>query len=105
MDYLDKFKKIMEHDKLLITDFQKKINQLDKFVENRHDQSIFSMLSKIHGCESVINETEFKNNPQAPYDYPFLSVRKGGHGLKDKIQFNLFYFKKIKTPTYFEIKH
>lgn len=103
--YLEQFRKIIEHDQLLITDFYNKTNQINQFVENRHDQSIFSMLSKINGCESIANETEFKNNPKIQYDFPFLSVRKGGHGIKDKIKFNLLYFKKIKTPTYFEIQH
>ena len=57
------------------------------FVENRHDQSIFSLLSKVYGCERIKNETEFKLRPSQQYDYPFLSVRTYGHGLKDKINF------------------
>jgi len=102
-NYLNEFSKLMEFDKDLITDKYNKKNQIHNFKENRHDQSIFSLLSKVHGCEFVENETEFKERPELQYEYPFLSVRKGGHGYKDRLKFYLFYYKKIKTPVYFEL--
>jgi hypothetical protein len=101
-DYLHEFKKIMDFDQFLITDKYNKIDQKSYFIENRHDQSIFSVISKKFGCEFIKNETEFKERPHDQYDFPFLSVRKGGHGIKDKTKFYMTYFKKIKNPIYFE---
>ena len=102
-DYLNEFRKVMDYDQDLITDKYNNTNQYEYFVENRHDQSIFSMLSKKYGCEFIKNETEFKEMPHEQYEYPFLSVRKGGHGIKDKTKFYLTYYKKIKTPTFFDM--
>ena len=70
LGFLDKFEKILEYDPLLITDFYNK-NQNIGFVENRHDQSIFSILSKKYGSEIIENETEFKNRPEDQYSYPY----------------------------------
>ena len=48
LDQLNNFQKIIEYDNMLITDKYDK-NQIDGFVENRHDQSILSVLSKKYG--------------------------------------------------------
>ena len=33
------------------------------------------------------NETKFHNRKEEQYKYPFLSVRKKGHGPKDKLKY------------------
>ena len=36
-------------------------NQIKEFIENRHDQSILSVMSKKYGSEIIENETYFEN--------------------------------------------
>ena len=50
-------------------------------------QLYFSLLSKIYGGTSIENETIFPKGSEDQYLYPFLSIRKGGHGFKDKAKF------------------
>jgi hypothetical protein len=99
--FMNEFKKVIRHDQYLITDKYNKKQKFKNFKENRHDQSIFSLLSKKYGCEYIENETEYKNRPESQYDSPFLSVRRYGHGLKDKVKFYAFYNTKRKQPVYF----
>ncbi len=99
--YLNEFKKVIEYDQELITDNYNKKQNFQNFKENRHDQSIFSLLSKKYGCEYIENETEYKNRPELQYESPFLSVRRYGHGLKDTFKFYTFYNKIRKQPAYF----
>lgn len=42
----------------LFTD-QKKVTQVDGFIDHRHDQSIFSVIRKKHGVETIPNETTY----------------------------------------------
>ncbi len=97
-NFLNEFKKVIKYDNKLITDFYSK-NQIDEFIENRHDQSIMSLISKLYGGEILENETFFSANSKEQKNYPFLSVRHYGHGLKDKIRYKFGY--KKKTPIYF----
>jgi len=101
-EYFQEFEKILTYDQNLISDIFNKSNQIDTFVENRHDQSIFSLLSKKLGSVSISNETEFKNRPTEQYSYPFLSVRRYGHGLKDYLKFSFNYKNATKDTLYFE---
>ena len=101
VDYFKEYEKLLVTDSRLITDYYSSFEQIPEFVENRHDQSIFSLMSKKYGSEIIKNETEFRLRPSEQYDYPFLSVRVGGHGIKDKIRFYMFYNSKIKTPVFF----
>lgn len=101
-DYLNQYSELLKSDELLITDFYNSRSQNDKFIENRHDQSIFSLLTKTYGGEVIKNETEFKNNPSAQYSYPFLSVRTYGHGIKDQFNFYLNKKKYAKKIVYFK---
>ena len=55
----------------LITDKYNHINKHDAFKENRHDQSIFSLLTKTLGGEIIPNETHFLDNKELQYNYPF----------------------------------
>ena len=61
-DYLNHYSYLLSKDDQLITDYYSFENQHEKFIENRHDQSIFSLMSKIYGCELIKNETEFKKS-------------------------------------------
>ena len=100
--YFETYKKTLLDDINLITDIYNENPQIDQFIENRHDQSIFSLLSKIYGCVNIKNETQFKNNPEQQYDYPFLSVRTYGHKYKDKLKMYLRPKKYFSNPVYFQ---
>jgi hypothetical protein len=47
------------------------------FIENRHDQSLFSVIRKLHGTErSAFDETYFENDwENSGINYPFWAVR------------------------------
>ncbi len=96
--FMQKFNQVVNTDYKLITDFYNS-NQISEFQENRHDQSIMSLITKKYGGEILPNETFFDDNLSEQYDYPFLSVRHYGHGFKDRIKFGLGY--KSKSPIYF----
>ena len=102
MEYFKEYIGVIDHDMYLISDKFNSINQAEGFIENRHDQSIFSLLSKIRGCVSIENETNFSSDPTKQYEYPFLSVRTYGHGLKDKLKFKINYQKKYDLPVFFD---
>tara|TARA_Y100000996_G_scaffold408908_1_gene388734 strand:- start:894 stop:1706 length:813 start_codon:yes stop_codon:yes gene_type:complete len=87
-NFLQSFKDVLLEDINLLTDFYTS-NQVEKFIENRHDQSIMSLISKTMGCESIANETYFEEFSDKQYLYPFLSVRNYGHGLKDRTKYSL----------------
>ena len=101
LNYFMEYEELLKKDRKLITDYYSSFEQTAEFIENRHDQSIFSLMSKKFGAEIIKNETEFRLRPAEQFDYPFLSVRVGGHGIKDKVKFYLFYNSKIKTPIFF----
>ena len=88
------------HDHDLITDNYGN-SELKNFQENRHDQSILSLLTKSLGGVFVENETFFSPNSEKQKSYPFLSVRNYGHGTRDKIKFKLNLKNIKKTPVYF----
>ena len=99
-EFLNEFFKLVEYDKKLITDFYKD-GQIENFKENRHDQSILSLLSKTLGGVIIKNETFFEPNSLNQKDYPFLSVRNYGHGKKDKLKYYFNYKNYKKSPIYF----
>ena len=101
-EYLKEYENILNYDQNLITDFYNNKNQYEFFIEGRHDQSIFSMLSKTRGCEKIQNETKFHDRIDEQYEYPFLSVRKRGHGPKDKLKYAINYKNFKNTPNYFQ---
>ena len=97
----DEYKKVLNFDQKLITDNYNLDSQHEGFVENRHDQSIFSLLTKIYGGEIIKNETHFSKNLNLQKNYPFLAVRRHGHGLLDTVKY-ISNRKNIKnTPVYF----
>jgi len=100
-DYFNQYRKILDENIELITDSYNQKNQIDSFIENRHDQSIFSLLSKINGAEVIPNETEFRTRKDLQYKFPFLSVRAYGHGPKDYLKYFLNPKKFTKETIYF----
>ena len=95
------YREVLKFDKKLITDEYNNITQHQGFVENRHDQSIFSLLTKKMGGVIVPNETHFSQNLELQRNYPFLAVRRHGHGLLDTYKY-VTNQKNIKnTPVYF----
>lgn len=91
MKILDEYKKLLDYDQKLITDYYNKINQEPFFNENRHDQSIWSLLRKKYGScvidndetfffyqnEDGINMNEYeKNNSKLKWEYPIWASRK-----------------------------
>ncbi len=99
-EFFYRFKKLLDFDKYLITDKYSR-NQIESFKENRHDQSIMSLLSKKFGGEVLESQTYFDKNIDKQYDYPILSVRNYGHGVKDRIKYLLNIKNMRKTPKYF----
>ena len=75
-DCLNKIRK----DPLIITDYYNG-NQIECFIDNRHDQSILSVALKIHGSIIIPNETESTDlngyiNSESLQKIPFLASRK-----------------------------
>lgn len=101
-EYLQEYKKLLDFDVKLISDYYNNKSQNNYFIENRHDQSIFSLLSKTYGCVLLKNETQFKLNPENQYNYPFLSVRTYGHKKKDKLKMLFMPKKYYSDPVYFK---
>lgn len=75
--YLNEFEKCIEIDRYLITDKYNKINQKEYFKDNRHDQSISSIIRKKIG--SVIIDSDESWVPPfgrgKSLNYPFWAVR------------------------------
>lgn len=68
---------IIDSDHNLITDYYNNIDQIPEFIDNRHDQSILSVLVKLHGSVVIPNETWFKDfNCPAAQNIPFLATRE-----------------------------
>jgi|TARA_B110000881_G_C18568719_1_gene514324 hypothetical protein len=85
------FEELINHDPYLITDKYNQKNQIDDFKDNRSDQSIFSLLSKIHGCVEIpIDETCISEILDQQEIYPFITTRKR-YTLWQKIRFLLIY--------------
>ena len=89
LEFFNDYKNVLNFDINLITDSYVN-NQDNQFIENRHDQSIFSILGKFYDSIELENETEFRNRKELQYDYPILTVRASNHGLKDKVKLMLF---------------
>ena len=89
-EFFNEYKNLLNIDAELITDKYNDSEQVSEFIENRHDQSLFSLISKKIG-EVLENETNFQNRQDSQFNYPFLQVRKHSHGV-DKIKY--FVFKK-----------
>ena len=87
LSILDKYKEVLESNPKLITDYYNKQNQIPQFIENRHDQSLLSVIGKLYGSISLKNENRFKRKgkriggfrTKESLKYPFWATR-----IKDK---------------------
>lgn len=103
LDYFENYKQVLVSDPKLITDFySNNTKQISSFIEHRHDQSIFSLLSKLYDAKIIKNETEFRNRIAEQYNYPFLSVRNYGHGKKDYAKYLLNRKNFLSQTVYFK---
>lgn len=100
LNYFQEYQNLIDFDVNLITDFYSSDIQIESFVEHRHDQSIFSLLSKKYNSKIIDNETEFRERPKQQFDFPFLSVRSHGHRKKDYLKY-LIKRKKFLSNTIF----
>ena len=100
-DYVDLFFKCLDFDEKLITDYYNNEDNHDEFIENRHDQSIWSLLTKTFGGNIIGNECEFRYREEEQYNYPFLSTRHANQDLLFRTIFKLFKTKAINKPRYF----
>ena len=68
---------IIDNDQKLITDYYNNTDRIPDFIDNRHDQSILSVLFKIYGSVVVPEETWYPdfNCPEAR-SIPFLATRQ-----------------------------
>ena len=72
--------KALHDDRWMFTDHYNK-NQQSYFRENRHDQSIFSMIRKLHNPILIPDETSAPGDRFATkkvFEYPFWATRKRG---------------------------
>jgi hypothetical protein len=80
LEYLDKYEKCIYENPYLITDIYNDKDQHEDFKENRHEQSMTSILRKIHGSE-VIDGDESWIIPfggEESLKYPFWATRIKG---------------------------
>ena len=61
---------------LLFTDEYNKINQPSYFRDNRHDQSVFSVIRKMNNTIVLKDETYFNFGNAESLKYPFWATRK-----------------------------
>jgi hypothetical protein len=101
-NFFEEFQKLLDFDEFLITDKYNNTTQINTFKENRHDQSIMSLISKKYGGEVLESQTYFNDDLNNQSDFPILSVRNYGHGLKDRLKYALNIGDIQKTPKYFE---
>jgi len=77
MDLMDLFIKTVYDYPLMFTDYYNNINQHHEFKENRHEQSVFSILRKLHGSVVIDGDESW----MVPFgrgeslNYPFWAVR------------------------------
>lgn len=71
--------KVLHDNPLLFTDHYNKKNQEPYFIDNRHEQSIFSVIRKMHNPIILTDETYFDNGEftsENAYIHPFWATRK-----------------------------
>lgn len=71
LEFVNKWLQVFYDDFSLVDDTPSKIPNLDGFIENRHDQSVFSILSKIYNA-STVYAGEFEVNSK---NFPFNALR------------------------------
>ena len=75
IEMINKWYEVIDYNPLLFTDYYNK-NQNNYFVDNRHEQSIFSIIRKINGSVLLSDETWFeKFGEEKSLNYPFWATR------------------------------
>ena len=77
MKIIDECINVLRMDHLLVTDHYNKMGQCKDFIDNRHEQSILSLVRKKHGSIVLMDETYFQpfgNNESLKF--PFWTTRK-----------------------------
>lgn len=78
---LDEFYRLLKDDSNLFTDYYNKTDQDSCFKENRHDQSVFSLLRKKYGTIMLSDEAKFLDGTKEAEvfktkKYPFWALRR-----------------------------
>lgn len=77
MKMIDECINVLRTDHLLVTDHYNKIDQCKEFIDNRHDQSILSLVRKKYGSIILTDETWFTSfGNKESMKYPFWATRK-----------------------------
>lgn len=70
LEFVNKWLQVFYDDFSLVDATPSKLTNLDGFIENRHDQSVFSILSKICNLYTIDSEFDFDSK-----SYPFNALR------------------------------
>ena len=73
---IDIFFKTLDYDNLLVTDYYNNKGQDPFFKENRHDQSILSLICKQYGSFVIQDEINTDGCNYKDLDPPFIATRK-----------------------------
>jgi len=77
MKIIDECINVLRTDHLLVTDHYNRMGQCSDFIDNRHDQSILSLVRKKHGSIILTDETWFTSfGNKESLKYPFWATRK-----------------------------
>lgn len=75
IEMINKWYDVIDYNPLLFTDYYNK-NQNNYFVDNRHEQSIFSIIRKLNGSVLLSDETWFEKFGEGKsLEYPFWATR------------------------------
>jgi hypothetical protein len=77
MKIIDECINVLRTDSLMVTDHYNKQGQCSDFIDNRHDQSILSLVRKKHGSIVIADETWFESfGNNESLKCPFWATRK-----------------------------
>ena len=74
---IDEWYQVYENDFSLVDDSQSKTANLDGFIQNRHDQSVFSILCKLHNVD-LLPSDEVEGVTAIVKNNPILAIRDIG---------------------------
>lgn len=75
ISFVKEWNKVSHDDFSLITDGQSRLENFDDFKDNRHDQSILSILGKKYGITTLSTDETYSTNWDTMEDYPLLAKR------------------------------
>jgi len=83
VSFISKWMKVYVDNFQLINDSLSNSNNLNGFLQNRHDQSVFSILCKLHHVD-LLSTTEVEAEPAIINNHPILAIRDIGGRLPYK---------------------